>query len=429
MSAQPLFLAKEYLPYSKRGKTTISLDKPQQQAGENQSAGVTIEYATQWSTHPSELLTWAVPRFYGGMSGEKYTGSSVPALKNRTIPGYWGYMPFTQSYEYMGVITLFLAFIGIYAFRRDKMILSLMIIGAFFILLSFGRHFLIFYEIFFNYFPYFNKFRAPMMSVTMTGIILAILATYGMNYLYTIHKEQKNEELKKILWIPGIFIALGILILIFGQGFSFSKLGENYEPRVMQLLQQVRSEFFNQDLIRYLLISIISGGILFAFLKRKLSFVASASLLIVIGILDLTNIQSRYSNEFVNMERLEKQFFKKNQTDNFILSDAETFRIMPPPAEMNSNRWAYYHQIIGGYSPIKMYTVEELLQNCLNKSTDGTFPLNWNVIRMFNVKYLILNQKIAHSDLILVHSDDRNKQYTYQLLTRFPVAFLSINKR
>jgi len=117
-------------------------------------------------------------------------------------------------------------------------------------------------------------------------------------------------------------------------GFSFSKLGENYEPRVMQLLQQVRSEFFNQDLIRYLLISIISGGILFAYFKRKLSFVVSASLLIVIGILDLTNIQSRYSTEFVNLERLERQSFKKNQTDNFILADTETFRIMPPPAEM-----------------------------------------------------------------------------------------------
>jgi len=75
-----------------------------------------------------------------------------------------------------------------------------------------------------------------------------------------------------------------------------------------------------------------------------------------------------------------------------------------------------------------MYTVEELLQNCLNKSTDGKFPLNWNVIRMFNVKYLILNQKIAHSDLMLVHNDDKNKQYTYQLLTQLSRGFF-VNKQ
>ncbi len=74
MSSQPLFLAKEYLPYSKRGKTTISLrDKNKQKEVSSASDGVQIEYATQWSTHPSELFTWFMPRFYGGMSGEKYT--------------------------------------------------------------------------------------------------------------------------------------------------------------------------------------------------------------------------------------------------------------------------------------------------------------------------------------------------------------------
>jgi len=423
MSAQPLFLANEYLPYSKRGKTTITLDKRKQLSEQDQSAGVTIEYATQWSTHPSELLTWIIPRFYGGMSGEKYTGSNVPALKNRTIPGYWGYMPFTQSYEYMGVITVLLAIIGIYAFRRDKRILSLMIIAMFFILLSFGRHFLIFYEIFFNYFPYFNKFRAPMMSVTLTGFILSILATYGMHHLYTIYKNQNYNELKKLLWIPGAFVALGILILIFSQGFSFAKLGESYEPRVIQLLKQVRQEFLNQDLIRFFLLSIISGGVMLAFIKQKVSFIVLAGVLTIVGILDLTNIQRRSDKEFVNTNRLEKQYFQKSTTDNFLLSDEETFRIMPPPADISRNRWAYYHQIIGGYSPIKMYTVEEIMQNCLNKSTDGQFPINWNILRMMNVKYVILNQKIAHENLILVHSDSGSKLFTYLLTNRMPRGF------
>ncbi len=423
MSAQPLFLANEYLPYSKRGKTTIDLEKREQQIVQDQSAGVTLEYATQWSTHPSELFTWIIPRFYGGMSGEKYTGSDVPGLKNRMIPGYWGYMPFTQSYEYMGVITILLAFIGIFAFRREKRILSLVIISLFFILLSFGRHFISFYEIFFNYFPYFNKFRAPMMSVTITGTILAILAAYGMHYLYTIYKNKNYEELKQMLWIPGGFIAVGILLLIFGQGFSFTKTGENYEPQILQLLQQVRAEYFNQDLVRYFLISIVTGGLIYGFFKQKISFAVLSGVLVIIAIMDLTNVQGRYSKDFVNADRLERQYFQKTTTDNFLLSDKEVFRIMPPPSEMNSNRWAYYHQIIGGYSPIKMYAVEEIMQNCLNKSTDGRFPLNWNVIRMLNVKYLLLKQKVADMNLIPVHSDDSGKIYTYLLANRLPRGF------
>ena len=68
MSAQPLFLAKEYLPWSKRGKTTIDLNKPVKSGDE--SDGVSWKYATDWSTAPSEVFTWLLPRFYGGMSRE-----------------------------------------------------------------------------------------------------------------------------------------------------------------------------------------------------------------------------------------------------------------------------------------------------------------------------------------------------------------------
>ncbi len=156
MSAQPLFLAKEYLPYSKRGKTTIDISKPkEQQTQQALSQGATLEYATQWSTAPSELLVWIIPRFYGGMSSEKYTGDKVPRLKNQIIPFYWGHMPFTQSYEYIGILTLLLAAIGIYAYRRNKMIISLLIFTGFLILLSFGRHFESFYSLFYDYLPLF----------------------------------------------------------------------------------------------------------------------------------------------------------------------------------------------------------------------------------------------------------------------------------
>jgi hypothetical protein len=244
-----------------------------------------------------------------------------------------------------------------------------------------------------------------------------------MNHLYTIYKEEKYGELKNVLIIAGALIGLGILVLVFSQGFSYIKSGEAYEPQVQNLLIQVRQEFLSQDLIRYFLLSVVCAGIVFAFYKRKVSFAVLAGVLLVIGLLDMTNIQMRYSRDFINTERMERQFFKKSATDEFLLSDTETFRIMPPPSEMNSNRWAYHHEIIGGYSPIKMYAVEELIQNCFNQSVDGQFPLNWNVIRMFNVKYIVLNQQIGHPNLIPVHSDKRANQFTYLLRNYLPRGF------
>ncbi|MCK4753958.1 MAG: hypothetical protein KAS58_01920, partial [Calditrichia bacterium] len=271
MSSQPLFLAKEYIPYSKRGKTTINLEKPKEVNKEiSASDGVQIEYATQWSTHPSEMMTWFIPRFYGGMSAESYTGDDAPQLKGRLIPGYWGHMPFTQSYEYMGVIALILAIIGIYAFRKKPFIISLLILSAFFILLSFGRHFLFFYSIFYDHLPFFNKFRAPMMSVTMTSFIVSILAAYGLHYLSSQPLVQSIKENKPLVYIIGGFLVLGLVTLIFSQGFSYSFVKDSYDPRVLEIIKTARKELLSQDLIRYFIMVIFAGAAIFTYLFRKI---------------------------------------------------------------------------------------------------------------------------------------------------------------
>jgi len=58
---------------------------------------LSLDYATSWSFHPAEMLTWIIPRFFGGTSGEEYNGGKVPQLQGRKIPGYWGHMPFTKD--------------------------------------------------------------------------------------------------------------------------------------------------------------------------------------------------------------------------------------------------------------------------------------------------------------------------------------------
>jgi len=39
-----------------------------------------------------------------------------------------------------------------------------------------------------------------------------------------------------------------------------------------------------------------------------------------------------------------------------------------------------------------MYTIEELIQNNLYKGWDKTLPINWNVLKILNVKYLVSTQ-------------------------------------
>ncbi len=425
MAAQPLFLAKEYLPWSKRGKTTIDVSQVNaERAAEKKSDGVSVEYATRWSTYPSEILTWFVPRFYGGMSGEVYRGDDQ-RLRGHTISSYWGHMPFTQSYEYMGAICLLLAAIGLYNFRRNRLILSLSIFALFLILLSFGRHFLPFYSLFYDYIPFFNKFRAPMMSVTVTYFVFVLFAAYGLKYLADI--DRKAFDIKKyqpLMIIIGSFFVLGILIWLYGQTVSFVKpANEPYQGQVLDIIKEVRANFFNQDTLRYLFLVLLAGGSIIIFLMKKINFTALAMIIGVIAIADLIQVQSWVHKEYIDRDKLERRYARKTSTDQFLLNDPETFRIFPAGRLFTDNRWGYYHQTIGGYTPIKMYAIEELVEKNIYNGWDPQFPVNWNVLKILNVKYVVLQQPVQHELLRPVHHDEANKMYTYLFTEQLPRSF------
>ena len=74
-------------------------------------SGTKWDYATQWSFHPIELISFAFPYHFGLQNF---------SVKNRTNPSefmkqasYWGYMPFTQSTHYMGLLVLLLPLIAL----------------------------------------------------------------------------------------------------------------------------------------------------------------------------------------------------------------------------------------------------------------------------------------------------------------------------
>lgn len=427
-AAQPMFLANEYLPWSKRGKTTIDLNNPDA-ANTAPGTGVSMDYAMQWSSHPSELLTWLVPRFYGGMSAEEYNGDRYDHLKGRQVPGYWGHMPFTQSYEYMGVLLLILAMVGLRYGRPRALIWSLSAFGAFLILLSFGEFFPSFYAFFYENLPYFNKFRAPMMSVTVTLFVLLILAGMGLDHLLkaAADPEQKARVRKTLVRILAAFVVItGILWLSGGsEGFvssltghesAFVKAGEDYPPDQLEIIRGIREEFFVKDTFRSLLMVVLAGAALMLLFLRKNMKPAVLAALAFILMIDLIPVQQRARKDFVDVKRLEKQQFPRTSTDEFLLADTEYFRVFPLGKMLNDNRWAYYHETIGGYNPSKMVSMEEIIQNCLYAGWEPQFPINWNVVRMLNVKYLIAEGNLVHPLLMPVHQDQASGWVTFRFM-------------
>jgi len=105
--AQPYFSTYEYGHYTIRGG----------------AEGLSTEYATSWSFNPAEILSFIVPSFFGG-----------------TNVYYWGWMPFTQTSMYMGILIFMFATFGI-SNGKNQTKLFLIIASIFSLLFSFGRHF------------------------------------------------------------------------------------------------------------------------------------------------------------------------------------------------------------------------------------------------------------------------------------------------
>ena len=420
--AQNLFSIREYTPYSTRGGYAISI----QEGDETQQdqKGVGFDYATNWSYSISEWWNLIIPKFHGGTSNELYSGDAVPSWKNRVLPTYWGTMPFTQSYEYMGILIVFFALIGVIFLWEKWEVKSLTFLTLFALLLSLGKNFDILYKPFFYYIPYFDKFRAPVMILTLVMFTLSLLAAFGLSFLVKGNLGQK-EVLKRLYFVMGLFAILLAIPLAVGSTFSLTHSGEaqRYSQEVINLLKKVRLEMLINSTLLSLVFLLTAITSIWAVMKNW--FRREYVLLILFGIIiiDFMILNVPYlKGKFVEPTRIHQQY-TANSIDQEIKKDNSLYRVYPFGPLFSDVRWLYHHQSIGGYSPAKLQLIQEIVDNCLYQKIEESFPINWNVINMLNVKYMVLNQQINSPRLKLVAELPDQKLFAYLNKSHLPRAF------
>lgn len=109
--------------------------------------------------------------------------------------------------------------------------------------------------------------------------------------------------------------------------------------------------------------------------------------------------------------------------DEYFAEDMETARIYPPGKNFTENRWGKFNQTIGGRYYYSLARYNEVLQHCLNTELENRIPLNWNIIDMLNVKYLIYGEKIHTDNLAYSYYDLEQKLIIYKNLTYLPRAW------
>ena len=364
--------------YSNRGAKSV-LEKT-----EETSSITNWNYATQWSFHPKEIISFVYPYFYG------LQNFSSRDLKSAA---YWGYMPFTQSTHYLGLIALILASIGALLKKPDKIALFFWITTVLILLTGFGDFFPLLYRPFFELFPFFSKFRIPSMIYAILAVTISILAAKGYDILLS--SKGKKRAFKKVLYFVGGITAVSILFLIISDfmiDFSSPKDGR-YNPSMQGQLRSLRYDLFNKGLILAIVVSLCFLGLYYSYVKNKISELFFSFGVISLIILDLGVLNYEFIN--VKPKKNMDSMFKKNSIIDHLISDNTDFRVYPAD-EISSNKYSYWNiESIGGYRPIKLRLYQDLMDA-------GGFNRS-HILDMLNVKYVLTRKKINNPNFTSVN--------------------------
>ncbi|MCZ6777045.1 MAG: hypothetical protein O7D34_11400, partial [Ignavibacteria bacterium] len=328
----------EYAQYSIRGGGTTGTP-----------GGLSYDYATNWSFHPFEMINYLIPSFFGFSS----TYSTVWQGRIQPLPLYWGTMPFNTSSIYVGIIPILLSVIAL-IYRRNRMTNFLAILSALVFLISFGKHFPLLYDLWFNYMPFFNKFRAPVMILHLIAFTTSILSAYGLMFLFEARASSKDlnaHTLKKVLlYIIGSLGAVLILAFLVKSWifenlatFMFVKEGEHYGAQTQQTIaafKQIRFDLLWNDFIKFVLIAGASIGAIVMFLNKKIKSMTLSAAIIVILIIDLVIVDIKFINPAPSGAL--EETFQPDATISFLKKEPGLFRIYPVAQPYGGNTFAYH---------------------------------------------------------------------------------------
>lgn len=404
----------EYAQYSIRGGGTTGA-----------KGGLTWDYATNWSFHPQEILTFLVPSFFGFSSQFLYNfqGQVQP------LPLYWGTMPFNTSTVYFGVVPLLLGILALIYKRNTKTIVFAILAGVA-LLMSFGKHFGLFYELLFNVLPFFNKFRAPVMILHIVAFVFAVLSAFGLNFLLNeLSKEFNADKLKR-----GLFYALGVMgtILVLGflfksslvelLGFTFSGPEEKYEPQTMKVLKDIRWEVLWKDYVKFVALAGAAIGAIVLYVNKNIKAGAFGAIMIGILLIDLFIIDTKYIHP---VPRTDLEEMPSNATVEFLKKQPGLFRVFPL-GELYQYETSFQYfglHSVGGYSPAKLKIYQTVVDSCFYSGSDPSFPLNMNVVNMLNAKYIVANGQLPPEKFSLINTDEAKRLLTYENAGALPRAW------
>jgi hypothetical protein len=425
----------DYARYTIRGPSELTSDK------ENQTSGLDKDYATQWSLGKAETMTLMIPGFKGLTDGmmikeNKNALKEVdPQLREAVsnFPQYWGDQPTTSS-PYSGAIIVFLFALGLFIVE-GRMKWALLAITIFSMALSWGKNMMWLTDLFLDYFPGYNKFRAVSMILVLAELAIPILAVLAVDKILKTPDLLKQKirlafSKKEITVMNAFLISFGLtggfsllcyLVPTTFNDFSwirdeqilerFTKSsGAEAAQRFAEALETARIAIFKGAAIRSFFFITIGAALIWMYLKTTINKGILLSVLGLVIFIDLSMIDKNYLNDknFTSKQEV-KNPIPLTEADKLILEDKDPdYRVLDlsnsNDGPFNNARTSFYHKSIGGYHAAKLRRYQELIQtHIVNEMQDFGQALNSNpsdsslratfsklgVLNMLNTRYFI----------------------------------------
>lgn len=421
-----LYHTYEYSKETMRGKSEL---KQEGAAASQTSSGLDRDYITNWSYGIGETLTLLVPNVKGGGSGSTMSQSEVAMAKANPmynsiysqLPQYFGEQPWTAGPVYVGAFVMFLFILGCFIVKGP---LKWALLGAtiFSILLSWGKNFMGLTDLFIDYVPMYNKFRAVSSILVIAEFTIPLLAIFALKEILSKPdtlklKENRGGAIATLVLTAGVALILAVAPGIFFSGFITTqemaalKQGlpaEHLAPLVANLTE-MRKAIIASDAWRSFFIIVIGCVLLFLYQQRKLKASFTLAGIALLCLIDMWSINKRYLNDeqFVPKSK-QTEAFVKTQADEMILQDTTlNYRVLNfigfPGNTFNENNTAYWHKSVGGYHAAKLRRYQEMIDHHIMPEMQETYQAvataggqmdsvdasKFRVLNMLNTKYFI----------------------------------------
>lgn len=434
MNSQRLLANSEYVKETIRGKQILKSEH-----NSKDDDGMKKQEILNWSYGKLETLNLFIPRLLGGSSTEEVSDDFKKelriSLENQTndenqiqavfdqvvngVPMYWGDQPGTSGPAYQGAIVIFLAILGFFfAWKKYRYwILGASILT---ILLAWGSNFLPLSDLFIDYVPLYNKFRAPSSILVVVELLFPLIAIIGLYRFYNDEKLTEEYKQKVLLYVSGSILGITMLIILFAKSlFGFESSAEigKIPDFIMTVIKDERIRMLRIDAIKAFIYVLITFGVLFLSLKKKLSQNLALIIIGLVSLLDLWSVNKRYLNNdnFVDKTFAEEPYITENNDylaskagNNPLLTDllsrANMNKVLKEISEkdkthyrvfnqilgpFNETNTSYYKASVGGYHAVKLRRYDDLINHYFYAEDSTKSAQIPQILNLLNAKYVV----------------------------------------